>query len=354
MNLKPLTRSELKSVIDGKSATTRVPSTIHFWTTADNFGDRKQSLLDLLDKYPNDVLAMGLKVPDVFSAPADDPEYRWVNYSDPHEEVVSGIDAKVAITDWNQLDGILANFPNPNYIGIFPQNPTDDNRYRLGCWWYCLFERFWSLRGMTNALMDFYLEPESVHRLFRAMTDFYLVMMERAKNELQLDGIFTSDDIGTQKGPFFSLEIFKEFFKPYYKELIEKAHSLGMHFWLHTCGNIELFLPEFIEIGLDVIHPIQKYTMEEKSIAKKYGKDICIWAGFDVQRIIPWGTPEEVRQEVRFMIDTYFRPDGRFILTAGNGITSNCSIESIEALLDETYNYGLLKASQQNHEKEQT
>jgi uroporphyrinogen-III decarboxylase len=116
-----------------------------------------------------------------------------------------------------------------------------------------------------------------------------------------------------------------------------------MHFWLHTCGNIELFLPYFVEIGSDVIHPIQKYTMEEKKIADKFGKDICIWAGFDVQRIIPYGTPDEVREEVRFMIDTYYRPEGRLIITAGNGITADCPIESLEALLDETYNYAMKK-----------
>ena len=74
---------------------------------------------------------------------------------------------------------------------------------------------------------------------------------------------------------------------------------MGCHFWLHTCGNIELYLPDFIEIGLDVIHPIQKNTMDEKKIAKEYGGKICIWCGIDVQYLFAFGTPKEVREEVR-------------------------------------------------------
>ena len=118
------------------------------------------------------------------------------------------------------------------------------------------------------------------------------------------------------------------------------AHELGMHFWLHCCGNILAFLPDLIEIGVDVLHPIQKYTMDEREVAQKYGKDLCIWAGFDVQRIIPYGTPEDVRREVRFLLDTYARPEGRLILAAGNNMTPDTPMESLEALLDEALRYG--------------
>ena len=86
--------------------------------------------------------------------------------------------------------------------------------------------------------------------------------------------------------------------------------------------------------------PIQKHTMDERVIADTYGKDIAIWAGFDVQQTIPWGTPGDVRREVRFMLDTYARPEGRLLFTAGNGINQDCSLDSLEALYDEAYAYG--------------
>ena len=94
-------------------------------------------------------------------------------------------------------------------------------------------------------------------------------------------------------------------------------------------------MEDFIEIGLDVIHPIQKYTMDEKQIVRKYGGRICFLAGFDVQNIIPYGTPEDVRAEVRFLIDTFSRPDGRFMITMGNGSTNDWKKESLQALYDE-------------------
>ena len=337
---QPLTRQELVSVIEGKGAARRVPVMMHFWVHPAAFGDREQRVRDLLNNYPMDIQTIGVEMPGMFDGREDDPEYRWVNFDDPGKDANIGIDSHAPIPDWSLLDGILRDFPDKNYPNMTAARVPADGSYRLGIWWFCLFERHWSLRGMENALMDYYTDPDSVHRLFRALTDFYLAVIERMAADWKVDGVFTSDDIGTQTGPFFSLPIFREFFKPYYRELIDKAHSLGMHFWLHTCGNIELFLPDFVDIGMDVIHPVQKYTMDERRIAERFGKDICIWGGFDVQQVIPWGSPEDVRREVRFMIDTYQRPEGRFMLTAGNGVTEDCPIESLEALFDETISYG--------------
>lgn len=341
MNFLPLSRQELKNTIEGKGTPWRVPMTYHFWTIPSVFGENETRANQLLDQYPMDVQVIHARMPGMFEGTEDYPEYRWVDFDDPYKDKQVGIDEKIAIADWTQLDSILNHFPDAGYSGLFTEVPSEDGRYRLGHWWFLLFERHWSLRGMVNALTDYYEEPENVHHLFRALTDFYLKVIERGRLESGWDGVIVSDDLGTQTGPFFSPAIFREFFKPYYKEMIEKTHSLGMHFWLHTCGNIELFLPEFIEIGLDVIHPIQKYTMDERSIADRFGKQICIWAGFDVQRIIPYGKPDDVKEEIRFMIDTYFRNEGRLILTAGNGITKDCPIDSLEALLSETYHYGM-------------
>jgi hypothetical protein len=331
----------VKNVIEGKGAARRVPMMIHQWINAETFGGRKAEYQKVLDQYPSDAKTIYLNIPSVFDAPADDPSYRWLNFDKPFPPGTA-LDAHAAIDDWAKLDGILADFPNPRYPGLITKNPPPDNGvYRVGLWWYWLFERLWSLRGMENALCDFYENGDEIHRLFRALTDFYKVVVSRGRNELGLDAVWTSDDIGTQRGPFFSLDIFRNFFKPYYKELIEYVHGLGMRFWLHVCGNIEPFIPELIEIGLDVIHPIQKYTMDEKEIAARYGKDICIWAGMDVQRVIPYGSPEEVRKEVRFLFDTYYRKEGRLMLTAGNGMTADTPLENLKAFLDEALNYGI-------------
>lgn len=341
MNIKPLLREDIISVIEGKGAAVRIPNLVQLWVHPESFGDSQIAVEELMAKYPLDVQCFQINIPKVFDAPNDDPEYRWVNFDDPRAGETLGLDGIVAIEDWDkQLDGVLENFPNPEYVNLLPQNPLPDGRYRLGNWWRFFFERFWSLRGMTNALTDFYEYPDEIHRLFDKMTSFYCRILERAKKECAIDGIFTSDDLGTQASTFFSPDLFDEFFVPYYKRVIDKCHELGIHFWLHTCGNIEALIPRFVELGVDVLHPIQKYTMDEKKIAQKYGDKVCIWAGFDVQQIIPWGTPDEVRREVRFMMDTYYRPEGRLMLTAGNGINQDCPLTSLDALMDETVRYG--------------
>jgi hypothetical protein len=328
-------------VVAGRGCARRVPVLLHQWTYPGAFKERAAEVQQILERFPQDAQVIFHRPPEIFVAPPDDPEYRWVNHdAPPATGAEHGLDEQAAIRDWSELDGIVAHFPSPDYPGLFQSNPPPDGRYRMAHWWYGLFERHWSLRGMTNALMDYYTNPEEVHRLFRAYTDFYLRFIERSRDEIGADAIYLTDDLGTQTGLFFSPDLFDLFFKPYYAEIIAKAHALGLQVWLHSCGNIRNLLPSFIALGLDVIHPIQKYAMDEADVAKTFGGQIAIWAGFDVQRIIPYGSPDDVRREVRHLMDTYARQDGRFLITAGNGITPDTPIPSLEALFEEAYSYG--------------
>lgn len=281
-----------------------------------------------------------LQFPGLTEGPAEDPDYYWAV---PSAQNVGGrgLDSQCVIADWEDEESVEAffdSFPDPDSSAMIIEEKKKEGRYLLGRWWDCLFERLWKLRGMENALMDFYLYPEQIHRLFDQVTRFYMRAMERAKEAWDVDGFFVSDDIGTQKSPFFSMEIFREFFKPYYKRLFDKAHELGTHFWRHSCGNIEPFLPEFAEIGLDVVHPIQKNTMEERKIAEMIGDKMCIFAGFDVQHLMAFGTPEEVKEEVRFLMETYKRQDGRLMMTMGNGSTEDWKIENLQLYMRHRWN----------------
>jgi hypothetical protein len=354
MMYDPLTREEMISVIEGRGDARRVPVMAHFWVHPETFGEKEAKVREILAKYPQDAQVLTLRTPQPYLAPEDAPDYRWMNIDDPYEGTSTGLDERIAITDWAQLDGILKDFPDPEYPGlcrdIFIDEPSSeaDGRYRIGHWWFSLFEMHWFLRGMTNALTDYYAQPEEVHRYFRALTDFYKRVFERGREELNLDAFLISDDLGTQTGTFFSEDLFDEFFAPYYRELFDKCHELGMHMWLHACGNIERILPRFFDMDLDVIHPIQKGAMDQVATAGKYGGQIAFWAGLDVQQVIPWGTPDEVRQEVRTLIDAFWRDgEGRMILTAGNGINGDCPLDSLDAFLQEAVEYGTAKIASQ-------
>jgi uroporphyrinogen-III decarboxylase len=174
--------------------------------------------------------------------------------------------------------------------------------------------------------------PREVHRTLEALTEFYATILSRGRRNQGLDGIFVTDDLGSQRGPLFSRETFRSIFMPHYREIIRYVHSLGMHFWLHSCGNIQVFLRDLIDIGVDVIHPIQKYTMDEGEIARTYGREICIWAGFDVQRILPFGEPSLIKGEVASLRDTFRTEGGRLILGLGNAVNAECTPERVALL----------------------
>lgn len=336
--MREFLKEEIRQVIEGRGQMDRIPMLYDMWIYPWIYEERREAFESLMTQQIKDVDFIDLVLPESFHAPEDAPDYKWAPDGINEKQGV-GIDANCVAEEWEDMEAVYASFPTTEYQGLIPPKPVRKEKYIVARWIFCFFERMWSLRGMENSLTDFYEYPEEVHRLFQKLADYYMRIIERVKEEADADAIFVTDDIGTQTSPFFSLEIFREFFKPYYKQLIDKAHSLGMHFWLHTCGNIELYMEDFIEIGLDVIHPIQKYTMDYKEIARKYGDRICLLVGFDVQQTIPFGTTEEVRGEVRDLIDTFSRPEGRFMLTMGNGSTLDWKIESVEALYDETIKY---------------
>ena len=337
--MEPLTKQQLTQVIEGRGNAGRVPVLYSIWMNAAPFGGDAEAFRKWMDTKLCDVKYCCLGMPGLFEGPEEDPEYRWA-FGDKKQKPDVGLDSQIVIEDWTEAEEFYASFPSAEYSGLLPEIPEGEKRYILVNWWYTFFERHWSLRGMENALFDFFDYPEEVHRLYSRLTEYYIRLMQRAKTEIGADGFFLSDDLGSQKAPLVSPYIFREFLKPYYIRLVKAAHEMGVHIWLHTCGNVTPFMEDFIEIGFDVLHPIQKRCMDAEAIAKKYGGRICILAGFDVQRVIPYGTEEEVRAEVRWLVDAYSRQEGRFMLTMGNGATEDWKVPCLDALYEETLEYG--------------
>jgi len=336
------TAAELRGIISGKKRAGRVPDIVHFWAYPPSFERNESAARKVLAAYPCDAKRLDIMMPQAVIAPPDDPNFVWLKNSSG--KLGTSYDNSVYISDedfGNGMERIAAGFDGiAGYKGIFGaagklgfEDAKGPDAYRLGALWYMFFERHWSLRGMQNAMTDFYDYPESVSGFYAALADLYCKIILRAKNELGIHGMLISDDIGAQAAPMFNEEIFKKFFKPNYKKVIDFCHSIGIEFWLHSCGNVEPFIPHFIELKLDVLHPIQKYTMDQRAIAKKYGDKICIWAGFDVQRVLPFGTSDDVRNEVREMREIY--KGSRWMFTLGNGATPDIPIDNLEALLDE-------------------
>ena len=133
---------------------------------------------------------------------------------------------------------------------------------------------------------------------------------------------------------------FREFIKPYYTRVGALLKQNGVHWWLHSCGNNSSILDDLIEVGVTIFHPVQKGTMDEAAVAREYGDRLNFLVGFDVQHILPEQDPATVREEVRYLIDTFDQPNGGMCLAAGNGILPGTPLENIHAFLDEALNYG--------------
>ena len=162
------------------------------------------------------------------------------------------------------------------------------------------------------------------------------------------DGFWTSDDLGHQKQLFMSPDTFRDLIKPYYMRIGEFINAHDLHWWLHSCGNNTAILDDLVEAGVDVFHPVQKGTMDYASVAAEYGDRMTFLVGFDVQHVLQEDTPEQVRAEVRHIIDTFDRPDGGMCMAAGNGILPGTPLENMEAFLDETLRYGAAHRQQRS------
>jgi hypothetical protein len=336
---KPLNRDQMSEAIERGGY---LPQTIGFWVSPEIYEDNKKirEVQALLDNHPPDALWLIPTFPSYWDSPF--PEYPAYVWGKRKPAKSAAIDAQLLIEDWDELDGFIANMPEASLKPITEaaaKTAREDKtgRYRLCHFWYLFYERLWSFRGMENALEDLILHKNEVHRLFSKLCDFYVEIIERVHGETGCDGVYVTDDMGSQQNLMFSPEIFREMFYPYYKRVIDTCKKNKLHFWLHSCGNIEKILPDLIELGADVIHPIQKFAMNEEDIAKKYKGKICFMCGMDVQDTMPFGTPDDVRAEVNRLADIFGADGGRMIFSMGNGVTPNIPVENLYALYDEVY-----------------
>lgn len=334
---EPYSKEIVRAVVERRGIDV-VPLAFHKWW-GEGTREKYNGLLDeITADVPDDALPVTYVTPGDYISPTDDPNYRWA-FSGSPDPVGFGLDARVMLPDWRDLDAYLAEFPDlDRQTGLFDATrafvESHPGRYVLGHWWYCFYERLWAIRGMQNVLLDFVLHPQELKRLSRAILDHHIKAVRKLA-ECGVDGIFTSDDLGSQRALMMSPTMFREFLKPLYAELIEEIHSLGMHFWLHTCGNVSEIIEDFIEIRLDVIHPIQAHTMDYQEIADRFGGRISFLVGIDVQHLLPEGTEEEVRAGVREIAHIFRRPEGGFLLAAGNGILPETPLCNIRAFLEE-------------------
>ena len=208
-----------------------------------------------------------------------------------------------------------------------------------------VFETGWMLRGVENFLMDMAAEPEFAEAVMQGVADYLVALYDRVLAEVgeYLQVVMVGDDLGTQHGPMISPEAYRKLVKPAQKRVWQFIKSrTKASLFLHSCGSVRKFIPDWIELGLDILNPIQVAArdMDPKELKREYGKNLTFWGGgCDTQRILTFGTPDDVEKEVRLRISE-FAPGGGFVFNQIHNIQPRVPPENILRMFETVLKFG--------------
>jgi uroporphyrinogen decarboxylase len=204
------------------------------------------------------------------------------------------------------------------------------------------FETPWYMRGMENYLTDLALQPEIAEAISRKAQEFYKARALKAieQSDGQIDMIGSGGDIGTQRGMMVSPEIWRKHIKPYSRELIRSFKEMGYYTFYHSCGSIIPVVEDLIEIGLDVLDPVQISAdgMDPETLKSQFGDRLSFHGGVDEQTMLPILSPEVLEKKIGELIDV-LGSDGGFIPCAAHAIQPDTPIENIIAMYRSILNY---------------
>ncbi len=187
---------------------------------------------------------------------------------------------------------------------------------------------------MMEVFTDFYAHEREIRRLIDAIAE-YTIALIRGWGELRADAVFLTDDWGSQTGLMISPEMWRRFFKPHYATMFAECHRYGMDVIFHSCGNVLGIVGDLIEIGLDVLDPVQPGAMDMEELVRRHGGQVSFCGAVDLQQLLCRGTPQQVRDEVRRIMDLLGRPyGGGYLVSPANVLTPEIPFANLEALFE--------------------
>jgi uroporphyrinogen decarboxylase len=221
----------------------------------------------------------------------------------------------------------------------------NNDRALVGCFSGHMFQAGQYLRGWSEFLLDLAGNPAMAEGIMDRLVEAHIKAFDGLADTVyrHVDIIQVCDDMGMQNNTWISPDAYRKLIKPYHKRLFQHIKNrTGAPLLLHSCGSVSTFIPDFIEIGVDILNPVQ-YSAKKMDLAflkREFGDDICFWGGgVDTQKILPFGTPEQVSDEVKRCIDT-LAPGGGFVFAAVHNITDGVPLENILAAFRTAQSYG--------------
>ncbi|MGQ9684341.1 MAG: uroporphyrinogen decarboxylase family protein [Anaerolineae bacterium] len=196
-----------------------------------------------------------------------------------------------------------------------------------------LFEVAWALRGIEDFLADMASHPEFVQDLLEGITEYYLDVIDRTM-AFDVDAMAFGEDWGSQNsGLLMGPRLWRQFIKPCLARLFARVKAAGKFVHIHSDGDVTAIFPDLIEIGLDVYNPLQPEIMDVYEVKRRYGDKLSFHGGLGVQSILPFGTPQEVKAEVRRLLREV-GAGGGYILSPSHGITADTPPQNIMAFIE--------------------
>jgi uroporphyrinogen decarboxylase len=200
----------------------------------------------------------------------------------------------------------------------------------------CIYETSWYLVGLEKLLMDMAMEKPYVDALFDKVAHFSTECGKKMV-EMGVDVIWCGDDFGTQNGPVMSVKMFDRYFAPRIEKMFKAFKEINPNVKIawHSCGSILPLIPRFIDVGLDILNPIQPLArgMEPQYLKDTYGDRLCFFGGICVQELLPHGTPQQIKAEVKRRARILGKGGG-YILAPAHNIQADTPVENVLAMFE--------------------
>lgn len=195
------------------------------------------------------------------------------------------------------------------------------------------FEKAYYARGIENFLADMAGDPLFARKLLNRIIEKNLVMLENFLGAADIDGVLLGSDWGSQRDLLMSPATWEELIRPGEQREYDLIHESGKDVWVHSCGDIRKVIPSLIEMGLDVLNPVQPEAMDIAMLKRQYGDRLTFWGGISTQRTLPFGTAEEVKREVR-EVRAMMSQNGGYILAPAQELQGDVPAENMMALIE--------------------